>query len=111
MRNLLNIQTQKASESEVRHDMLSATASQAALKMRIDELEQDVGMLVLVLTALLTQLDDNETVNREVLKRELLELDLLDGKSDSRLTSRILRTYLHEIHAQGTTDAECTSDS
>ena len=68
-------------------------ASVEALKIRIDELEDDLGFTVLVLASLLSTLDEKQILSRDDVERELRKLDLIDGQNDSKISTRILKKY------------------
>lgn len=68
-------------------------ASVEALKIRIDELEDDLGFTVLVLASLLSTLDEKQILSRDDVERELRKLDLIDGRNDSKISTRILKKY------------------
>ncbi len=71
-------------------------ASTHALKMRIDELEKDLGFTVLVLASLLSTLDEKSVLKRKDVEKELRELDLIDGKDDNKISTAILKHYFRK---------------
>ncbi len=86
---------QQTQHSAAQHDgIVRAQATAEALKMRIDDLEADLGFTVLLLAGLLSTLDEKGVLTKQDVKRELQELDLVDGMRDGKLNVRVLRRYL-----------------
>lgn len=71
------------------------TATLEALKTRIDSLEDDLGYLTLVLSGLLSTLDEKGVIRSDDVKKELKELDGIDGVSDGKINIQVLK-YLIE---------------
>lgn len=67
-----------------------------ALKQRIDDLENDLGLTVLVLTSLLATLDVKNVLKREDVEVALRKLDLLDGKKDLKISTEMLRRFFRD---------------
>lgn len=87
---------QSQQENPQRLQAMAQAATDQALKKRLDDLESDMGLMVLVLTSLLSMLSEKGTLSREDFETELKSLDLIDGKADGRLNIRILKQYLAE---------------
>ena len=87
-------QQRQANEAEMQPKHLDAVRDKAttdALKMRIDDLENDMGFVVLVLGSLLSAIEEKGVVTRADVERELNELDLIDGKRNGKMSVRILK--------------------
>ena len=91
LRAMRELQVQKHYDS--RWQDRAEMASVEALKIRIDELEDDLGFTVLVLASLLSTLDEKQILSRDDVERELRKLDLIDGRNDSKISTRILKKY------------------
>ena len=66
-------------------------AQRVELSARVAELEQDLGYVTLVLGSILRKLDAKGVVTRDDLKREIAQLDELDGLKDGKLDIQLLR--------------------
>ena len=75
------------------HALREATTSEA-LKMRIDKLESDMGFVVMLLGSLISTLDEKGVVTRDDLKKELADLDVIDGTRDGKLKVNVLKKYM-----------------
>lgn len=80
-----------------RLDRLSDEMLVKALRQRIDDLEGDLGFVVLVLASLLARLETSETLSRAEVLNELKSIDPIDGKDDGRLSIRVLKQILAGI--------------
>ena len=78
---------------QLRIQQLEQAATTEALKVRIDELESDLGFVVLVLSSVLSTLDEKGSLSRDELAKELRALDIVDGRADGRLSTSILKHY------------------
>lgn len=58
---------------------------------RVTNLEHDLGYVTLVLGSILRRLDEKGLVTRDDVKREIAQLDELDGVKDGRLDIQLLR--------------------
>lgn len=58
---------------------------------RVTSLEHDLGYVALVLGSILRKLDEKGLVTRDDVKREIAQLDELDGLKDGKLDIRLLR--------------------
>lgn len=93
--HLRALRNQSQQPSSLEHaNALRDSRTTEALKLRIDELENDLGLVVLVLSSLLSALDERGTISRADIEREIKELDGVDGKLDERVSTRILKAYL-----------------
>jgi len=90
---------QLQSDETKRLDDLKESTTVDALKARIDELEGDLGFVVLVLASLLSALDEKGSISRDDIEKELRELDIIDGRADSMISIRILKQYLKDQDA------------
>ena len=61
------------------------------LSKRVKQLENDIGFLSLLLSGVITKLDQNEVLHREDLKQVLYEIDGFDGDVDGKLDINELR--------------------
>lgn len=71
------------------------TPSSNELKSRVRELENDLGFLALMISGIVTKLDQSDVVHKEDLKEILEELDGFDGVVDGKLDINILRGQTH----------------
>lgn len=95
--HLRSIRDQNAESGELRQlKMLRQTATVEALKVRIDSLEDDLGYLTLVLSGLLSTLDEKGVLKREDVKKELSELDVIDGVSDGKINIQVLKYLINQ---------------
>ncbi|MCM8541628.1 MAG: hypothetical protein NE328_15270 [Lentisphaeraceae bacterium] len=65
------------------------------LSHRVKELENDLGFISLLLSGVITKLDQNGVVQKEELKEILQELDGFDGVIDGKLDINVLRGQTH----------------
>jgi hypothetical protein len=79
-----------------KREQRSEMASTHTLKIRIDDLEKDLGFAVLVLASLLSTLDEKSVLKREDVEKELRKLDLIDGKEDCKISTAILKHYFRK---------------
>lgn len=93
--HLRGIREQGQQPSHGSQGSLADSMTVQALKMRIDELEKDLGFTVLVLAGILSALDESGTISRADIARELKELDGIDGEMDDQISIRVLKQYLH----------------
>ncbi|MBI1369637.1 MAG: hypothetical protein GC162_13410 [Planctomycetes bacterium] len=93
--SLEQMQQQNRTESDAaRAARLRDEATREALKMRLDDLEHDVGFLTLALASLLSALQEKGTLTTADILTELQALDPTDGHRDGRLSIRILKRCL-----------------
>jgi hypothetical protein len=85
---------ENSGSDEIRKSALQADITSQALKVRVDELEEDLGLALLLIGSLISGLDERGVMTRHELKTELEEMDVVDGVKDGKITSRLLRMYL-----------------
>lgn len=88
-------QTQQIAAAQRRRLRRSAS-NRRSTDRRISELEENLGFVSLLLSTLLSKLDENGTVSREDVQAELRALDGLDGVKDGKLDVEILRQALED---------------
>ncbi|MEM1446416.1 MAG: hypothetical protein AAGF84_10195 [Planctomycetota bacterium] len=93
LRKLSNAASDGGGSPQLRIEQLEQAATTEALKVRIDELESDLGFVVLVLSSVLSALDEKGSLSRDELAKELRELDIIDGRTDGQLSTTILKHY------------------
>ena len=62
---------------------------------RITELENDLGFLSLLISGIITKLDQNDLVQKDDIKEIIKELDGYDGVVDGKLDINVLRGQTH----------------
>ena len=75
---------------------LRTDTSIEALKIRIDDLESELRLVVLLLAGLLSTLDEKGVLSREDVLREMSALDVIDGRRDDQFNIRALKQYLRD---------------
>ena len=68
-------------------------ASGGNLENRVAELENDLGVVSLVLASLLEVANENGSISKEQIKTTIEEMDVLDGFKDGRLNAAFLRKW------------------
>lgn len=71
----------------------SRESGRANLEQRIDELENDIGVLALALAAILDAANENGTISRDEIRNKITKLDVLDGSRDGKLDVSVLRKW------------------
>lgn len=87
LRRMANKQEREARLDRIRDQ------GQANIEYRVDELENDLGIVSLVLASLLEAANDNGSISRDQIKQIIDELDVLDGFKDGRLNAAFLRKW------------------
>ena len=87
LRRMANQQDRQARMNRIQEQ------SQSNIEDRVTELENDLGMVTLVLASLLEAANNNGAVSREDIKKIIDELDVLDGFRDGRLHPGFLRKW------------------
>ncbi len=72
------------------------SATLQALKSRIDSLEDDLGYVTLVLSGLMSTLDEKGVIRRDDLKEELSQLDGVDGIRDGKISIQMLKFLIEK---------------
>lgn len=95
--HLRSIRDQNVESGELqRLKIIRQTATAEALKVRLDSLEDDLGYLTLVLSGLLSTLDEKGVLKQEDVRDQLRELDEIDGVSDGKINIQLLKFLINQ---------------